>query len=205
VSNNEWIVHFRQVIFIGALIATIENTVIPPGILDTDGLSGHAQMLIHDDLARQDLAQEVESLNKDMDDRDRRLGDLGDLVDSLTETEEDRRRRSLDALTKELMSARQEELEALLAGQEAERDERSDTMTEQRKELKEKYADSPAQEQHLKNFDQMRKDDAKDMADDHANQVLQFDEQWQQKFEQLEANPLVMPANPERNRDDDDR
>jgi len=176
--------------FIGALIATIENTVVPPGILDTDGLTGQ---------------QQAESLNKQMDARDDQLGDLADLADSLTETKEDRRRRSLDELTRELVSDRQEELEGLLATQKAERDERSDTMTEQRKELKEKYADSPAQEEHLKKFDQMRKDDAKDMADDHANQVLQFDEQWQQKFEQLEANPLIMPTNPERNRDDGDR
>jgi hypothetical protein len=232
VSDN-WIAYMRNLIFIGALFSTIENTVIPPEVLDAHDVPGSAQMLSKDDLAIQvlaeaadrgqalpgrvqqeaekpspqgpDLAREVESLNKQMDDRDDNLGDLQDIAESLTETAEDRRRRSLDELSQELLTDRQADLEGLQARQKEERDDRSATMTEQRKELKKRYAGSPDQEGHLEKFDQLRKEDAKEMADEHNDQIKQLDQEWQQKFKDLEEHPEAKPSPPpKRDRDDDD-
>ncbi|MGD0607533.1 MAG: hypothetical protein ABSA53_28615 [Streptosporangiaceae bacterium] len=99
--------------------------------------------------------------------------------------------------TAHLLAARQEELKELLAKQVKERDGQAEKMAGSRKEMETRYADSPLeQERHLANFDKAAESAVTAMAGRHDKQLRQFEERWQQKLEQLQAQPQIMPIAP---------
>jgi hypothetical protein len=117
------------------------------------------------------------------------------VIEKLTKSEEQDPRE-----TAELLAARQEELKALLAVQETERTGQAEQMAGARKQLETRYADSPLeQERHLSSFDKAAEAAQAAQADRHDSQLRKFEERWQQKFQQKEEQPQIMPVDPGRN------
>jgi hypothetical protein len=149
-----------------------------------------------------DEAQRLQGNEKRPTERDTvedKIEELAKIVEGATETEEERRRQSSEA-TQELLEARTAELAALLDKQKEERVSQTVQLDEQRSQLEKKYADSPKQEQHLKAFEEVAATADKEMKDRHNAQLKQFEDRWQQKFEQFQEQPLIMPI--DRDRDD---
>jgi hypothetical protein len=138
-----------------------------------------------------------EEQQKELDTLDDQMGDLEDVVDRATGTEEDRRRESSE-MTLELLQAREADLAAMLDRQKQERAAHKAMMAEQEKYLKAEYAGSPEADRHLANLHEVARETEREMGERHNAERQQLEERWPQKFQQFQEQPLIMPTDPGR-------
>jgi hypothetical protein len=138
-----------------------------------------------------------EEQQKELDTLDDQLEDLEDVVERATETEEDRRRESSE-MTLELLQAREEDLAALLDRKKQERAGQQAMLAEQEEHLKAEYAGSPEADRHLANLHEVARATEREMGERHDAERQQLEERWQQKFQQFQEQPLIMPTDPGR-------
>jgi Mg2+ and Co2+ transporter CorA len=99
----------------------------------------------------------------------------------------------------ELGAARNEALKELMATQEKQRAAQAGAVARQETQLKETYKDSPDElQEHLKALEKTSEALGKALTGLHETQLKQFEKQWEQKSQQIEKQPQVMPVNPNR-------